>query len=134
MKRNKTKRIHLNGVENISNKKKFLWQKNLHIRVRLDSRLAVLTLPDELLKAQIINVPTYNRAKQKILRDMKSNPKEPVFLTKNGRGRYVVIDIDEYERERAEKKLLMKLHEAEEAVKDGEGWLNLEELKAAMGD
>ena len=59
---------------------------------------------------------------------------EPVFLTKNGRGRYVVIDMDEYERERAEKKLLMKLHEAEEAVKDGEGWLSLDELKAAMGD
>lgn len=59
---------------------------------------------------------------------------EPVFLTKNGRGRYVVIDMDEYERERAEKKLLMKLQEAEEAVKDGEGWLSLDELKSAMGD
>lgn len=59
---------------------------------------------------------------------------EPVFLTKNGRGRYVVIDMDEYERERAEKKLLIKLQEAEEAVKDGEGWLSLDELKAAMGD
>ena len=57
---------------------------------------------------------------------------EPVFLTKNGRGRFVVIDIDDYERERAEKKLLMKLQEAEEAVKDGEGWISLEELKEAM--
>lgn len=46
-------------------------------RVRLDSRLVVLTLLDELLKAQIINVPTYNRAKQEILRDMKSNLKLP---------------------------------------------------------
>ena len=34
----------------------------------------------------------------------------------------------------AEKKLLMKLQEAEEAVKDGEGWLKLEELKALMGE
>lgn len=42
--------------------------------------------------------------------------------------------MDEYERERAEKKLLMKLQEGEEAVKDGEGWLSLDELKAAMGD
>ena len=57
---------------------------------------------------------------------------EPVFLTKNGRGRFVVLDIDDYERERAEKKLLMKLQEAEEAVKDGEGWLTLDELKAEM--
>ena len=55
---------------------------------------------------------------------------EPVYLTKNGRGRFVVMDIEDYERDRAEKKLLMKLQEAEEAVKDGEGWLNLDELKA----
>lgn len=59
---------------------------------------------------------------------------EPVFLTKNGRGRFVILDIDDYERERAEKKLLMKLQEAEEAVKDGEGWLSLDELKAIMGE
>lgn len=59
---------------------------------------------------------------------------EPVFLTKNGRGRFVILDIDDYERERAEKKLLMKLQEAEEAVKDGEGWHSLDELKAIMGE
>lgn len=58
---------------------------------------------------------------------------EPVFLTKNGRGRFVVLDIEDYERDKAEKKLLMKLQEAEEAVRDGEGWLNLDELKALMG-
>ena len=58
---------------------------------------------------------------------------EPVFLTKNGRGRFVVMDIEDYERERAEKKLLRKLQEAEEAVKNGDGWLTLEELKAAVG-
>ena len=33
---------------------------------------------------------------------------EPVFLTKNGRGKFVVMDIEDYEREKAEKKLLMK--------------------------
>ena len=54
---------------------------------------------------------------------------EPVYLTKNGRGRFVVMDIEDYERDRAEKKLLLKLQEAEEAVKDGEGWLGLDELK-----
>ena len=59
---------------------------------------------------------------------------EPVFLTKNCRGRFVVLDIDDYERERAEKKLLVKLQEAEEAVKDGEGWLTMDELKAALED
>lgn len=57
---------------------------------------------------------------------------EPVFLTKNGRGRFVVLDIEDYERDRAEKKLLIKLQEAEEAVKDGKGWLGLDELKNLM--
>lgn len=57
---------------------------------------------------------------------------EPVYLTKNGRGRFVVMDIEDYERELAEKKLLMKLREAEEAVQGGEGWLGLDELKAVM--
>lgn len=59
---------------------------------------------------------------------------EPVYPTKNGRGRFVVMDIEDYERDRAEKKLLMKLQEAEEAVKDGEGWLSMEELKEQMGE
>ena len=59
---------------------------------------------------------------------------EPIYLTKNGRVRFVVIDIEDYERDRAEKKLLMKLQEAEEAVKNGEDWLNLDELKVLVGE
>ena len=59
---------------------------------------------------------------------------EPVFLTKNGRGRFVVLDIEEYEREQAEKKLLVKLQEAEEAVKDGKGWMSMDELKELVGE
>ena len=47
-----------------------------------------------------------------------------VYLTKNGRGRFVVMDVEDYERDRAEKKLLLKLQKAEEAVKDGEGWMD----------
>jgi len=36
------------------------------------------------------------------------------------------------DRELAEKKLLMMLQEAEEAVENGENWLSLEEVKAAL--
>lgn len=43
------------------------------------------------------------------------------------------MDIEDYEHEKAEKKLLMKLHEAEEAVKDEGAWMSLEELKASVG-
>ncbi len=44
------------------------------------------------------------------------------------------MDFEDYERDRAEKKLLMKPQEAEGAVKDGEGWLDLNELKALVGE
>ena len=57
---------------------------------------------------------------------------EPVFLTKNGRGRFVVLDIEDYEKSQAEKKLLAKLQEAEEAVADEKKWMSLEDLKSAM--
>lgn len=59
---------------------------------------------------------------------------EPVFLTKNGRGRFVVMDIEDYRREKAEKKLLVMIKEAEDAVKDGTGWLSLDEVKGIVGD
>jgi prevent-host-death family protein len=58
---------------------------------------------------------------------------EPVFLTKNGRGRFVVMDIEDYERERSEKKLLMMLREAEESVKDSSAWISLEDAKSIVG-
>ena len=66
--------------------------------------------------------------------EVLKNCHKAVYLTKNGRGRFVVMDIEDYERDRAEKKLLLKLQEAEEAVKDGEGWLDLDELKALVGE
>ena len=39
------------------------------------------------------------------------------------------MDIEDYEYDRAEKKLLLKLQEVGEAVKDDESWLDLDELK-----
>lgn len=59
---------------------------------------------------------------------------EPVFLTKNGRGRYVVMDIEDYESYMAQKKLFQKMQEAKEAVQDENNWLTLDELKSAMED
>ena len=43
-----------------------------------------------------------------------------------------IADIKDYEREQAERKLLMKLQIAERTVKDDEGWLELEKIKALM--
>lgn len=58
---------------------------------------------------------------------------ELVFLTKNESGKFVVMDIEDYEREKAEKKPLMKLQEAEETIKDESAWISLDELKASVG-
>ncbi|MDI6688515.1 MAG: type II toxin-antitoxin system prevent-host-death family antitoxin [Desulfobacterales bacterium] len=65
-----------------------------------------------------------------VLRDIAVG--EPVFLTKNGRGRYVLVDIEEYEKTQATIKLLSKLSEAETAVKD-RGWLSSEDVKSHLG-
>ena len=46
----------------------------------------------------------------------------------------VLMDIEDYERDKAEKKLLEKLQEAEAAVKDGNGWVSLDELKTMVGE
>ena len=53
-------------------------------------------------------------------------------MKSKGGGRFVVMDIEDYERDRAEKKLLMELQEAEEVVKDCGGWLNVDELKVML--
>lgn len=41
---------------------------------------------------------------------------EPVFLTRNGRGRYVLLDIRDYEKQQVLIKHLSKLYEAEDVV------------------
>lgn len=66
-----------------------------------------------------------------VLRDCQDG--EPVFLTKNGRGKYVLLDIQEYERQHTIIQLLAKLSEAETAIKTGEEWLSVDELKSRLG-
>ena len=58
----------------------------------------------------------------------------PVFLTKNGRGKYVIIDIREYEKQQATLKLISKLLEAENAVKSEDEWIDFSELKKVLED
>lgn len=57
---------------------------------------------------------------------------EPVFLTKNGRGRYAIVDMEEYEKMKAIIKLMGNLVEAEKSVKEN-GWLSNDDVKAALG-
>lgn len=57
---------------------------------------------------------------------------EPVFLTKNGRGRYAIVDMEEYEKTRAVIKLMSKLSEGEKSVKE-HGWISDDEVKNILG-
>lgn len=64
-----------------------------------------------------------------VLRDITVG--EPVFLTKNGRGRYVIVDMEEYENQRAALKLLSALAKAEKTAEE-KGWLSEEDADAAI--
>lgn len=65
-----------------------------------------------------------------VLRDISVG--EPVFLTKNGRGKYVVVDIEEYESTRATIKLLSELSLGEKAGEE-KGWLSIDEIEKKLG-
>ena len=53
----------------------------------------------------------------------------PVFLTKNGRGRYAIVDMQDYERTQATIRLT---NERSKGRRSGEqeGWLTAEDMRA----
>ena len=57
---------------------------------------------------------------------------EPVFLTKNGHGRYVVEDMDDYDKKVATIKLLTALAKGKRSG-DEQGWFSLDEIEAELG-
>ena len=65
-----------------------------------------------------------------VLRDISVN--DPVFLTKNGRGRYAIIDIDEYEKLTAVRKLMGELSKGEKSAKEN-GWRDISAVEEMLG-
>ena len=53
----------------------------------------------------------------------------PVFLTKNGRGRYAIIDIQDYETTRATLKLMSELAKGKKTGEE-KGWLSSSDVRA----
>ena len=53
---------------------------------------------------------------------------EPVFLTKNGRGRYVILDMEEYEKITATMKLMSELEKGESSARE-KGWIDFSEIE-----
>ena len=56
----------------------------------------------------------------------------PVFLTKNGRGKYAIVDMEEYERTKATIKLMSQLAKGEASVKEG-GWIDGDDVQSLLG-
>ncbi len=62
-----------------------------------------------------------------VLRDV--NVGAPVFLTKNGRGRYAIMDIQDYERTNATLTLMNELAKGKQSGEE-KGWIPQEEVRA----
>jgi len=56
----------------------------------------------------------------------------PVYLTKKGRGKYVLMDIEDYEKIIATMKLIAHIEEGEKSARE-EGWFSLEDIESALG-
>ena len=68
-----------------------------------------------------------------VLRDVAVG--QPVFLTKNGHGRYAVLDMEEYRQYEillARQKLLSELEKGRRSG-DEEGYLTADEVEKALG-
>ena len=70
------------------------------------------------------------RKYNEVLKDISVG--EPVFLTKKGRGRYAIVDIEEYEKTQATIKLLSTLSKGDKSGKE-KGWLSVDELERNLG-
>lgn len=65
-----------------------------------------------------------------VLRDIAVG--EPVFLTKNGRGRYAIVDMEDFEKTQATLKLMSELARGETSAKE-KGYTDISEVEALLG-
>ena len=56
----------------------------------------------------------------------------PVFLTKNGRGKYAIVDIRDYDRTQATIRLMNELAKGRKSGEEKD-WFTLEELERELG-
>lgn len=65
-----------------------------------------------------------------VLREVRDN--HPVYLTRNGRGEYAIVKIDELDRLRASVALLAQLEDGEKSARV-DGWISADEAETALG-
>ena len=66
-----------------------------------------------------------------VLRDCTKE--SPIFLTKNGRGKYIIMDIEDYDALQQEIKLLGKIVVSEQRIVSDEQCLTMEQLRKKLG-
>ena len=65
-----------------------------------------------------------------VLRDIAVG--NPVFLTRNGKGKYVLLDMEDYEKTQAGIKLMAELARGRKSG-ETEGWETIESVETALG-
>lgn len=66
-----------------------------------------------------------------VLRDVDKG--SPVFLTKNGRGRYAIVDMQEYERTQAQLLLVSELAKGRQSGEE-KGWLSADDVRSHFAE
>ena len=66
----------------------------------------------------------------KVLNEVKED--SPVYLTRNGRGEYAIIKLNELDKLKASLRLLANLEEGQKSARE-KGWVSAEEVEARLG-
>lgn len=65
-----------------------------------------------------------------VLRDVEVG--SPVFLTKNGRGKYAIVDMHDYEKTQATIRLMNEIAKGRRSG-ETDGWLSMEAVEHSLG-
>ena len=65
-----------------------------------------------------------------VLNEVKED--SPVYLTRNGRGEYAIIKVQELDKLKSTIRLLAKLEEGEKSARE-KGWLSADDVEATLG-
>lgn len=119
-----------------------LTQKNRMDAIRFFSVLIVANLLlNFTAKSAILNVKGVDfmpnikpisdlRNYTEVLRDVEEG--SPVFLTKNGRGKYAILDMHDYEKAQATIRLMNEIAKGRRSG-ETEGWLSMEAVEESLG-
>jgi len=65
-----------------------------------------------------------------VLKEVTNN--NPVYLTRNGRGEFAIVKIDELDKLYARVKLISQLEQGEKSARE-EDWISADGVEAALG-